>query len=334
MTDLIGDHVLTPEEEKSFLMWDLEIDALTTLEESGPVKEEDKWLIPGVVSTTGTFVYGESMAGKSFLISQITASLVDGRKVLGIKPYTSDLKVLVIANDSGGKLEYQERIANLKTNTDNVFIMEKSGKLSNSDWAGLYSFVELEGIDVVVLDHATTELDGDSNHREPWVDLWGRLDEFGPSVARILVGHASDSKWEGKKIKRPMGNSAATQLPRARVHLFAPGEVSSPKRVLELDSNNACVDPIQCRRGEDGYIELDEEANEKQRQRSTKTTNQNKALVEAALSAPGGKTQVEACQWIAEQPGVDLTPGTVRTKLNRMETIKWDKGRKKYVKVL
>lgn len=334
MTQETEVYTLNPEEEQSFLMWDLGIDSLTALEERGPVKEEDKWLIPGVVSTTGTFVYGESMAGKSFLVSQITASLVDGRDVLGIKPYTSGLKVLLIANDSGGKHEYQERIANLKTNTDNVFIMEKAGRLSATDWEGLYSYVELEGIDAVVLDHATTELDGDSNHREPWVDLWGRLGNFGPGVARILVGHASDSKWEGKKIKRPMGNSAATQLPRARVHLFVPGEVRDTKRVLELDSNNARVDPIQCRQGENGYIELDEEANEKQRQRSTKTTDQNRAMVEAALAAPEGKTQVEACQWIAQQPGVNLTHATVRTKLSRMGNIRWDRVKGKYEEVL
>lgn len=274
------------------------------------------------------------MAGKSFLISQITASLVDGRDVLGIKPYTSGLKVLLIANDSDGGLEYQERVAKLKTNTDNVFIMQKLGKLSAADWEDLYEYVKLEGIDAVILDHATAELDGDSNRREPWVDLWGRLGRFGPGVARILVGHGTDSRFEGRKIKRPMGNAAATQLPRARVHLFAPGDIRNPKRVLELDSNNACVDPIQCRRGEDGYIELDEEADEKQRQRSTKTTNQNKALVEAALSAPGRKTQVEACQWIAQQPGVDLAHGTVRTKLNRMKDIGWDRDKGKYVRVL
>lgn len=215
-----------------------------------------------------------------------------------------------------------------------MFIMEKSGRLSESDWQGLYSVVEFEGIDVVVLDHATTELDGDSNRREPLVDLWGRLDRFGPGLAPILVGHATDSKWEGKMIKRPMGNDAATQLPRARVHLFAPGEVRNPKRVLELDSNNVRKDPIQCRQGENGYIELDEEANEKQRQRSTQTTDQNKALVEAALSAPGGMTQVEACEWIAEQPGVNLSPGSARTQINRMKDMKWDKGKKKYMRIL
>lgn len=334
MTHSTTEYNLTPEEEHSFLKWDLGIDSLTSLEERGPVQEEDKWLIPGMVSTSGTFIYGESMAGKSFLVSQITAGLVDGRSVLGIRPYTSGLKVLLIANDSGGDLEYQERIGNLGTNNDHVFIMQKTGKLTNSDWSGLYRFTEMEGIDVVVLDHATTELDGDSNHREPWVDLWGRLDKFGPNVARILVGHASDSKWDGKKIKRPMGNSAATQIPRARVLLFAPGEVRSTKRVLELDSNNLRMDPIQCRQREDGYLELDEEAIEKLRQRSTGTSVQNEALVTAALSAPPSGNQVEACKWIAAQPGVSLTDGSVRTKLNRMKGIKWDRQGGKYSRVL
>lgn len=332
MTATTEEYTLTPEEELSFLMWDQGVHTLTALEERGPVNEEDKWLIPGLVSTTSTFIYGESMAGKSFLVSQIAASLVDGRSVLGIEPYQRGLKVLLIANDSGGELEYQERIANLKTNTDNVFIVEKLGRLTDSDWNDMLDIVELAGIDVVVLDHATAELSGDSNHREPWVELWNRLNGF--DVARVLVGHATDSRYDGKKIKRPMGNAAATQLPRARVHLFAPGDVRSPKRVLELDSNLAFRDPIQCRRGEGGYIELDEEANETQRQRSTKTVDQNKALKEAALAAPGGKSQKETCKWIAQQPGVEVTAGTARTKLNRRKDLKWDRNQKKYVQVL
>lgn len=336
MTKTIEDYILTPEEERSWHRWRLGIDTLDALENRGPITPEDHYLIPGVLSTHETLVYGQSKVGKSFLVSQIVASVVDGRKFLDRKPYRHGLNVLVIATDGGSRDEYQQRLSDLDSDASRIHLMQVNGGLSAETWTDLYAYAEDEDIGLVVLDHATDVVEGDINHREGWRDIWHKLRAFG--VATLLVSHSTDSKFEGATNHRPSGSAAATQYARARVYIWAPGELDNPKREVRLLSNNAAAEALVCIRGQNGYLQLDEEATTTKQQRSTHTVDVVGTLVDLALHhAPPG-SQDEVLDWLSKQEGVEtatggrMSSGTIRNKLRTVKTIEWSKSHKCYVK--
>ncbi|MGP5498115.1 hypothetical protein ACTXN3_12650, partial [Corynebacterium flavescens] len=101
------------------------------------VSEEDKWIMPGLVNTTNTLIYGQASSGKSMVIASILASLIDGRDFLGITPLKSGFHPLVICADRGAELEYKERLANLGIGSGIEF-MPGVGVLDQDSWELLH----------------------------------------------------------------------------------------------------------------------------------------------------------------------------------------------------
>lgn len=333
MVDYINERgELTEEGEKAFAlscMQTYRLDKLNTV----PVTEEDHWIIPGIVSTSNTYVYGQAKVGKSFLVSSIVASVVSGGELLGKTPLKSGLNCLVLTTDSGSDKEYRERISRHGIAEDKVYIRQVGNTVSDEDWADLYSGAEAAEVGLVVLDHASGVLEGDINLREPWRDLWNRLEKF--QCARVLVGHSTDSEFEGREIKRPSGNSAASQFPRAKVYLSAPGGAQSTKRVLSLTSNNAPAETLECDLNSDGLFRLRDEPGEQRRNRSDRKKELGSLLVEVALKHLPAK-QEEVHKNVANDPriiecnGEALAPGTVRNKLRNNKGVGWDRKAKRY----
>ena len=341
MTTDKNHYELTPEEEADLAAHLLGIASLGAMNDRGLPSSEDFWLIPGMVASTNTFLYGQSKAGKSYLVAQIVRAVATGEKLLGKSPVRSGVKTLIVTTDAGSRIEYQDRLNKLKVPGDAVFILEAGVGLGEEDWIDLQTFIEGAGVGLAVFDHATDLVEGEINQREGWRELWHRIAGMGEGVARILVGHATDSKHEGKPIKRPMGNAAATQYARARINLFAPGGIDIPLRELELVSNNAGAEKLVCRVNGDGFLELDAETTGKQaeaapRNRSAKKIKVEDLIRQLALSpnAPRG-TQAEVRAWIAQQPGVvkddgeRFTDRTIKDKLDRSD-LWWDREQQRY----
>ncbi|QFQ02293.1 hypothetical protein CUROG_04590 [Corynebacterium urogenitale] len=324
---------LTSLGEESLAQWLAAPYRLDNLQ-NNPVSPEDHWLIPGVVSTSNTFVYGQSKVGKSFLVSGIVKSLVDGEKLLGKEPLKSRLRVYILTTDAGSELEYQERLTALGVSPELVFVQPLHGELTPARWEALRDSVVGVKADVVVLDHATGVIQGDINLREPWLELWRELHKF-EGVARILVGHSTDSKFEGREIKRPSGNAAATQFARARVYLSAPGGATLSKRVISLVSNNAPSEVIECDLGADGRFSERGEVKDSGYNRSQKKLDAGAKIVELAVEAAPGK-QSEVHARIARHPelveivGERYSEGTVRNKLKGSGRVAWDRKAQRY----
>lgn len=341
MTTDNNQYQLTAAEEAALAAHLLGIDSLGTMNERGLPSTKDFWLIPGLVASTNTFLYGQSKAGKSYLDAQIVRAVATGEDLLGRSPVRSGVKTLIVTTDAGSRIEYQDRLNKLGVPGDRVFILEAGVGLGREDWLDLRTFIEGAGIGLAVFDHATDLVEGEINQREGWRELWHRIAGVGEGVARILVGHATDSRHEGKPIKRPMGNAAATQYARARVNLFAPGGVDNPVRELEVVSNNAVAEKLVCRTNSEGFLVLDAQATEEQAEAAPRKRDAAKLRVEelirqlaASPSAPRG-TQAEVWEWIAEQPGVvsvdggKLTPRTIRAKIGR-SGLAWDRENRRY----
>jgi len=324
---------LTAEGEKAFALSCMQayrLDKLNTV----PVTEEDHWIIPGIVSTSNTYVYGQAKVGKSFLVSSIVASVVSGNELLGKTPLQSGLNCLVLTSDSGSDKEYQERISRHDIDEDRIYVRHVGNTVTDADWADLYAGAEAAEVGLVVLDHASGVLEGDINLHEPWRDLWNRLEKF--PCARVLVGHSTDSKFEGREIKRPSGNSAASQFPRAKVYLSAPGGAQSTKRVLSLTSNNAPAETLECDLNSDGLFRLRGEPGGQSQNRSDRKKELGSLLVEVALEHPPAK-QEEVHKNVANDPriiecngGEAPAPGTVRNKLRSNKGVEWDRKAKRY----
>lgn len=327
---------LTSEGEASLAAHLLGAKSLERLQAESPVTEEDHWLIPGLVSTSNTFLYGQSKVGKSFLASQLVASLVEGTPLLGRRPLSHGHKVLVVAIDSGGRMEYQERIANLGVTGDKVSLVQIDRSMGQETWENLYTLVAGEGFNVVVLDHATAGIEGEFNSVEGWNQLWNRLKGFGPGVARILIGHATDSKFEGSTIHRPSGSYAATANARSRVYVWAPGGLDNALRKIELVSNNAPSETLHALQDSDGYLFTDPDGQDAPNpERTTTRKGTTNEIIRLALAA-SPMSQTDLLAQIAESPSVrtsngdQMSPGTIRNRLNDAESIEWDRKGRKY----
>lgn len=323
---------LTPAGYASFLA---HTTGAKTLEELNrhPVSDGSFWLVPDLVCSSLTLLYGESKAGKSLFVCQLVRSLVDGRPVLGRAPAVKG-RVLILCSDAGAVSEYQHRLTSMgvRNAQDVVFVPVATG-INAQLWEDLTELASVSGFCLVVLDHATGVLEGDVNAREPWRDLWQHLIRLGTPA--LMVSHSSDSRYQGARSHRPMGNSAATQWARHRVEYTRPDRRDSNKRVLRLMSNQVCSDSIAGVIDEStGLLSLDDEVTQPPR---VSDKQQRNALIASLLveDAPGRfKTSMQALEWVVTQPGVadsELSPATVRNMLSRLG-VSWDKSQRKYVR--
>ena len=171
------------------------------------------------------------------IISNIIASLFDGRDFFDIKPAQSGLKGLVICSDAKAEFEYKQRLHNINA-TGAVEYMANAGVIGPEQWGLIVEAVRYIGYDYVIIDHATGVVDGDVIAREPWQKFW-QDHVRSLNVPTIVVAHASDSTFQGQVSHRPMGNSGVTQFSRCEVEVYTKGNTkfaSEPLRELRSKS--------------------------------------------------------------------------------------------------
>lgn len=111
-----------------------------------------EWLVPGVLSSELTQVYGQREVGKSSYVREIIAPLSLGKPVFGIEPSTGDrpLNVLIIGTDPGAEEEYQRNLERIGHDASRVGIVYAgSGEIPQD----AYDRAEFGSIDLVVIDN-------------------------------------------------------------------------------------------------------------------------------------------------------------------------------------
>lgn len=259
------------------------------------------FLIPGLVSSSLTYLYGQSKVGKSFVVANIVASVLDGKPFLGRQPLKTVDGVVIVTTDAGDAYAYHQRLKDLGVADDERVGLVPVGIAPEPD-----VFDEVKNLFVngdygfAVFDHATGLVPADQNinAREPWVNLWRLLDSLGVPV--LLVGHSSDSKFEGKPIHRPAGNSAATQFARTRVEVHRPDERnrSNPLRELVVLGNHGEEERLQVMLAPEGLTLVDDSDDKPEagRQRDSQALDNNAAIARRAveLKQPTVKATAEA----------------------------------------
>lgn len=260
------------------------------------------FLIPGLVSGSLTYLYGQSKVGKSFVVANVVASVLDGKPFLGRKPLATVEGAVIVTTDAGDVYAYRQRLNDLGVADDERVLLVPVGIAPEPEQLAEVADLFVNGdYGFAVFDHATGLIPADQNinTREPWVGLWRVLESLG--VPALLVGHSSDSKFEGKPIHRPAGNSAATQLARTRVEVHRPDERnrSNPLRELVVLNNYGEDERLQVLLAPEGLTLADDDNNDKPeagRQRDSQALDNNAAIARRAveLKQPTVKATAEA----------------------------------------
>ena len=248
------------------------------------------FLIPGFVSGSLTYLYGQSKVGKSFGVANILASLLDGKPFLGRQPLKTVGGVVIVTTDAGDGYAYRQRLNDLGVADDDRVLLVPVGVSPEPEvFDEVKNLVATGGCGFVVFDHATGLIPADQNinAREPWVGLWRFLDSLG--VPAVLVGHSTDSKFQGQTIHRPAGNSAATQLARTRVEVHRPDERnrSNPLREIVVLNNYGEDERLQVMLAPEGLTLVDDSDDKPEagRQRDSQTLDNNAAIARLAVGS-------------------------------------------------
>lgn len=249
------------------------------------------FLIPGLVSSSLTYLYGQSKVGKSFVVANVVASVLDGKPFLGRKPLKTVNGVVIVTTDAGDEYAYADRLKDLGVAPDDRVLLVPVGINPEPEvFDDIADLIAIGGYGFAVFDHATGLIPTDQNinEREPWGNLWELLDSLGVPV--LLVGHATDSKFQGQTIHRPAGNSAATQLARTRVEVHRPDERnrSNPLRELVVLNNYGEDERVQVKLAPEGLTLADDDNNDKPeagRQRDSQTLDKNAAIARLAVDS-------------------------------------------------
>lgn len=259
------------------------------------------FLIPGFVSSSLTYLYGQSKVGKSFVVANVVASVLDGKPFLGRQPLKTVDGVVIVTTDAGDDYAYDDRLNDLGVAPDDRVVLVPVGINPKPErLAEVADLIAIGGYGFAVFDHATGIIPTDQNinEREPWGNLWELLDSLG--VPALLVGHATDSKFQGQTIHRPSGNSAATQLARTRVEVHRPDERnrSNPLRELVVLNNYGEDERLQVMLAPEGLTLVDDSDDKPEagRQRDSQALDNNAAIARRAveLKQPTVKATAEA----------------------------------------
>lgn len=259
------------------------------------------FLIPGFVSGSLTYLYGQSKVGKSFVVANILASVLDGKPFLGRQPLKTVDGVVIVTTDAGDTYAYHQRLKDLGVADDDRVLLVPVGIAPEPEQLAQVADLFVNGdYGFAVFDHATGLMSDDENiiAREPWVKLWRLLDSLG--VPGLLVGHSTDSKFEGKTVHRPAGNSAATQFPRTRVEVHRPDERnrSNPLREIVVLNNYGEDERVQVKLAPEGLTLVDDSDDKPEagRQRDSQALDNNAAIARRAveLKQPTVKATAEA----------------------------------------
>lgn len=271
-----------------------------------PPTEEERWLLPGIVCSTNTLLYGTSSAGKSLAVANIIASLTDGREFLGVRPNATGLRVLVLCSDRGAEQEFAERFKALGVSPDVYFFPGVSNK-PQAWWDSMHELARRDSAGLVVIDHASGVLDGDELAKEPWRELWTqRVEPFGCPV--ILVAHASDYAGERGPAHRVMGNSGAAQFARTEVEIYATGANRFANSPRVLRSKSRYGDGVERRFiiSDGGLLVRDTDgeqaAGERSRQRAQTSLDANHRIALAAVQSCG-RTVAQVAADVARATG-------------------------------
>ncbi|MEV2224040.1 AAA family ATPase [Nocardia vinacea] len=300
---------LTEEEEAQLELWEARqrFPTYTLAEATAAADEQDDWLVPGLIASTSTLVFGEAKVGKSWLIAHLIGALLSRSEFLGVQVSDDKFSVGVCYTDDAGHREYAQRLGTVVSGTDHEVKLYGLGIMQRDDWEALHRVVTDAEHNVLIIDNLTQILDGsivDDDVIRRCFDGIRRFTQVGIPV--VVVGHSTDAPGKsGWKPDRPMGSAAISQSVRWLMQVrSAKGGNLAVKTYGNIDHGRTLTI-----RPEDGarFIVLDtaekSETVKKDRQRSAETLDQTAEQARFVAESCQGMSRNQAAKALAEQFG-------------------------------
>lgn len=247
----------------------------------------EPWLIPGVISSGSTLLYGQAKAGKSFLVSALIAALTSGADYLGRPvPQDRDLSVAMCWCDDGDRAAYARQISEVLPEGARAQVgFYTMPAMTPERWDELHREIIERRHSLVVVDNLTQALDGSLNSQEDVGKFFHGVRKFTRAgIPVVIVGHSSDKVGQnGYAPDKPMGSSAIRGAVRwlcyvkrsntGKITLSFSGNVAEPHRITVKHGTGAQFDVIDTLDSR----QVQAEAQNRQRQRAAKTLDDRAA---------------------------------------------------------
>ncbi|GAB2683964.1 AAA family ATPase [Nocardia thraciensis] len=209
---------LTEEQEEQLALWEAQqkFRAYSLAEATEAAEEQGDWLVPGLIGSTSTLVFGEAKVGKSWLIAHLIGALLTRGKFLDVQVPDEQFSIGIGYTDDAGHREYAKRIGTAVDGTDHPVSLYPLRIMQREDWDDLFRVFKDAGHNVLVIDNLTQILDGSMVDDDVIRQCFDGIRTFTRSdIPVVIVGHATDSPSKnGWKPNRPMGSAAISQSVR------------------------------------------------------------------------------------------------------------------------
>jgi hypothetical protein len=269
------------------------------------------FVLPGLMSTGVTQVYGKSEAGKSMFVSGMVGALVSGTPFLGISALPADYNAGILVGDTGDGGRYTRRLDRILAKEDmrKIRIYDPTRKgMPFEDWGALITACRNAGHNILVIDSLSIFAPGDLNSGPVCNTFYDYTTHFtAQGIAVITVAHSTE-KYSQFGTQDFIGHSAIRQRPNWHVRirdndgqkrLWCHGNDDGEQGMLlaQPDPKVPAYDVLSATTPD----ELAEKRETKRRNRSPETRDGN-AEIAGWVSAAPGRTQRMA----AEHFGVSL----------------------------
>jgi hypothetical protein len=280
------------------------------------LEEADKvepWLVPGLISSGSTLIYGQAKVGKSFLVSALIASLMSGDPFLGQPvPQDREFSVAVCWADDGDRATYARQIREvLPEGTGAQVRFYTMPPMTPDRWDALYDLVVENQHSLVVLDNLTQIIDGNINSQEDVNRFFAGVRRFTRAgIPVVIVGHSSDKVGQnGYAPDKPMGSSTirgsvrwlcyVKRSNRGNLTLTFSGNVAEPHKVTVKHGVGARFEVVSTLDNE----QVEAEAENRKRQRDARTLDKNQQMAEFVVANCQGLSGRQAAEKLAAEFG-------------------------------
>lgn len=186
------------------------------------MEDEEDFLVPGLISSASTLLFGEPKAGKSFLASALIKSLATGTDFLGRPvPQDREFSTAICWTDDMAVKEYKHRIRSVmpEKQTPRAGFYQMPIMRTHQLWSDLYEHVLEQKHNFVLIDNLSQALDGSANADDAIREFFNGVRLFTRAGLPVLViGHSTEKpSMYGGKSKNPIGHTFISAAVRHKV---------------------------------------------------------------------------------------------------------------------
>lgn len=185
--------------------------------------DHEDFIIPDVISSSTTLLYGESKVGKSYLVCSLIAAMATEGKFLDHPIETRPWKIAILGTDDNAGIEYQKRINTVLPDgmVPEIEAFQLPIMRTMEMWRDLYEVIINDGFNFIVLDNITQAINGDINSQRDVNEFFDGVRLFVHyGIPVLIIGHSSEKTGPGGKSTNPFGSSAVTQNVRHRIFAY------------------------------------------------------------------------------------------------------------------